>query len=484
MNKPIVAFLLCLISTLSGFSQNIVVPEVIRWDSTVYSAGRTLLYNDSSLVFAGVDYALGRFLSEMDDSMKILNRQSFSTDHSLDGGAFMNGMYYLGGTQPVNSPVNALAMTIIQPNGFPVTKGRSNFESVMTFAEGLITTQDSGAVVFGKGQNNQGERMVNLSKFDKGAHSAWEKNFSPSSSCYAQDVLETNSTSLFVTGKASGFGSTFRGAFLLKLNSEGDSLWVQKYSVPGSEGRKLFQADEDHLLLAGTTIFESTPNFTKFTPYLAKVDTFGNLLWEYSYDWMIEDSIVNSFTFDDAIQTSDGGVLFVSTFRLYKNPLTGEFPYLYKVGPDGQYQWHKLVIPPSGENGSDARVIELENGNYGMVMTAQSNFPTFLFTRIALLSGDGTFTDLESLPEMIRLTISPNPTLDLAEVVWHQEKTGESEVRLLDMQGKLIRSVHMMQPEGKAKAKISLADVSSGVYFVEVVSGEMRGSVKLIKQGE
>lgn len=482
MNKPIVVFLLCLISTLSGFAQNIVVPEVIRWDSTLRSARNHLFFNDSSLVFAGVDYALGRFLSEMDDSMKILNRQSFSTDHSLDGAAFMNGMYYLGGTQSVNSPVNTLAMTIIQPNGFPVTKGRSNFESVLTFAEGLSITQDSGAIVFGMGKNNQGERMVNLSKFDKGAHSAWEKNFSPSSFCYAQDVLETNSTSLFVTGKASGVGSTFRGAFLLKLNQDGDSLWIQKYSVPGSEGRKLFQSGEEHLLLAGTTIFESTPNFTKFTPYLAKVDTFGNLLWEYSYDWMIEDSIVNSFTFDDAIQTSDGGVLFVSTFRLYKNPLTGEFPYLYKVGPDGQYQWHKLVTPPNGENGSDARVIELENGKYGMVMTAQSNFPTFLFTRIALLSGDGTFTSLETLPETIQLSASPNPATDLVEVIWQQETAGEVEIELLDIQGRVLWRAQKMQVEESGRMKISLSDFPDGIYVVEVKNPDGQGSVKVVKR--
>ncbi|MDP5171468.1 MAG: T9SS type A sorting domain-containing protein [Bacteroidia bacterium] len=478
MNKQFLLLIFCLLGSLPGFSQNIVVPEILRWDSSAYENGSSLLYRDTSLLLIGAERGVGSFIAQLDDSLKIISKQYFNPNLGIAAAKYALGSYYLGGTRSVNANTRTLAMSRVNLAGFSESTARANLEGSFDYAVGATPTNDSGVVVFGMGSPI---RVTNLCKFDRSGSILWNKKFALSSDSYANDVLESPNGDLYVTGSSVGDQTTIRGAFLLKLNNQGDSLWTKGFSNGSGTGYRLFQTNDHQILIIGSTRDTSITNKVNIIFYLAKVDTLGELVWEQEHNWFQADSVVNMLTFNDAARTSDGGVVFLATVGILSSKLQGEYPYLLKTDAQGQYQWHKVIILPSGTNARGRKVLPLKNGTYGLLLAARPAGAD-PYTVYALLGPDGTFTEVDAAREALAFTASPNPATDRVELSWTQVTSGEAEIRLLDVQGRLLTRSSAMHAAGSARSEISLSAFPDGIYFVEIISGGKQGSMKLVKR--
>ena len=480
MNKQFFTLLLCLLGSLPGFSQNIVEPEIIRWDTSTLQLGSTLLYRDTSLMLIGSDVVQGQFIGQLNDSLEVVSKVYVNSNLGVTAAAYRFGSYYVGGIRATGSGPNiiALAMDRITEAGVKEASGRANLEGIFDYALGITPTRDSGAVVFGMGGP---PRVINLCKFDRAGGILWNKKIALSSDCYANDVLELDNGDFFVTGQASGSPKSIRGAIMLKFNESGDSLWASNFSIPGASGKRIFQSPKGHLFICGTTYKSTTVIVGRPYLYLAQVDTTGTMQWEVTYDRFIGDSTVLEFIFEDVQPTSDGGVIFLATAITYDGATTGEHPYLLKVDSHGQYQWHKVIIPTTGDNASGGKVLPLRNGTYALLLLGkpQVGNPYMIY---ALLGPDGTFTEVDAIRQALAFTASPNPATDRVELSWTQTTSGETEIRLLDVQGRLLTRSSAMHAAGSARSEISLSAYPDGIYFVEIISGGKQGSMKLVKR--
>ncbi len=479
MNKQLIFIAFWLLGGLTGFAQTVTEPAIIRWDSSALQIGSTLLYRDTTLMLIGADASQGAFVGELNDSLEVVNKVYINADLGVTSASYRFGSYYIGGIRLLGNQIYSLAMNRINEAGIKEAGGRANLEGTFDFAHGITATQDSGAVVFGMGSP---PRVINLCKFDQAGGISWNKKFAISPDCYANDVLEADNGDLFVTGYAGGFQATLEGVFLLKLNSDGDSIWTSTLSNPGASGKKIFESGKKEMLVCGTTYTSSTAIAQRPYLYLSKIDSLGKVIWEITYPRFVEDDIVQEFTFEDATPTSDGGVLFLATAGISDTAIQGERPYLLKVDAQGQYQWHKILSPANGDQASGLQVLPLRNGTYGLMLIGKPMVGD-PYTIYALLGPDGTFTDLER-PALnaLALSLTPNPADETVAVAWTQASAGLAEVRLLDVQGRLLHSHQLTQPAGPVRLELPIEDLPAGVYLVEVVTGGKVGTAKLVKQ--
>lgn len=481
MNKSHLFLLIFIWTCLPGYSQ-VVEPEVLRWDSTELVRQSQLFYANSTLVHVGLDNT-GKFISELDDSMRVLNRQSFFADHTIAGVAYVNGNYMLGGTREIDNVWQTLAMTIVKPTGFPVASGRANHEGTGDFGYRFISLADSGGLLVGSAITPSSNRNIRICRFNSESQVKWEKSYAISDNCYALDVIETDTYDFYVTGASIDNLTQSSSTFLMKLASNGDSLWAVTYGGE-LQAKNIFEVSESNILIAGTRLVKNSYN-QRIQPLFSvtKVDSLGIIKWEKSYERFLPDSTINIFSFRDVYHTSDDGAILLGTVGLFNGSLAGNFPYLLKVDAEGEYQWHKLLVPPAGGEAIGLQVIELVNGTYGVSAERSSNSPSSVYGSLILLGPDGTFTKARPEQEVLRLTISPNPASDHAVIRWTQSYTGQVEVRVLDVQGRLILRKQSLAATGPAEIKIPMHALANGAYLVEVISDGIQGSGKLVKVG-
>lgn len=480
MNKHLLIFLVCLFCSATSFSQSVVVePQVLRWDSSAQELGSTLLYRDTALTIIGSDISKGQFVATLDDSLRITNKLFVNSNLGVIDAGYRYGSYYVGGIRVISSGTNSLAMDRISIAGVREASNRANFDGFFDYTLGITPTQDSGAVVFGMGSP---PRVINLCKFDRAGSILWNKKIAFSLDCYATDIHETASGNLYVAGLSISLNQSTNGTFLMKLNQGGDSLWATTLSSPLIKGYRLFPSGEDGLFVAGTIRDSTIQSSVKEVFFLTKVDTLGGMIWEKSFPSLSGELPPRIYEFADAKPTSDGGVIFLATAYLEEDSIKGERPYLLKVDAEGNYQWHKILLPENGDKALAGRVLPLNNGTYGLLLGGKP-YVGNPYAIYALLGPDGTFTNVETATrEELALTVSPNPAVDRVEISWTQDIAGEVEIRLLDVQGKILSHQSRREAAGLARMEVFLDSYPSGIYFVEILTADKHGSIKVVKR--
>jgi type IX secretion system substrate protein len=91
-----------------------------------------------------------------------------------------------------------------------------------------------------------------------------------------------NDGNMYISGKIETNGNPF-DVFLMKTNTEGDSVWMHTYGGALEDGnaKTLFHTDSTLLFLNGLTL---SNNVNDFIIWLMETDLEGNVLWEKTFD--------------------------------------------------------------------------------------------------------------------------------------------------------------------------------------------------------
>ena len=123
----------------------------------------------------------------------------------------------------------------------------------------------------------------------------WTKVYSGDIIANGQDIIATNSGGYAITGRISDVEYE-NYIYLLRTDSNGDSLWSKKYQQSGaSEGSSLIQNSDGSFLIAGKSNNSSNQSLAT----IIKTDSLGNEAWVRTYG-MAGSSI------NDVIRSSDG----------------------------------------------------------------------------------------------------------------------------------------------------------------------------------
>lgn len=168
--------------------------------------------------------------------------------------------------------------------------------------------------------------------------------------------------------------------------------------------------------------------------------------------------------------------------------------------------FYNRIIFPAGLNAeiiaSDGRplpnalnedTLEVAPGErYGIMLEATTEFSDSVTVQFVNMNTDSVW-NVQQVPVEIRghigvekpdispiqLTVSPNPAQDWAYLNWSLPKAGAATISVLDVNGRtVIQSEEFLTIRGGKS--LSLAGLAPGIYWVELVQEEMRGTTKLI----
>lgn len=196
-------------------------------------------------------------------------------------------------------------------NDFYVVKTRFNGSSQWertfggTDSDGAWSIQqatDGGYVIvgytFSYGAGNGDVYMV---KIDSDGNSMWTRTYGGSGGDKAYSVQKTNDGGYILTGVTGPSGN--RDVYLVKTDANGNLLWAQTYGGSGWDfGRSVRQTSDGGYIIAG---YGDSYGEGAFDAFLVKTDSDGNSLWTHSYGGSVDDYALS------VLQTSDDDFVFV-----------------------------------------------------------------------------------------------------------------------------------------------------------------------------
>lgn len=144
--------------------------------------------------------------------------------------------------------------------------------------EGLIQTTDSGFVVVGISNNLTGvfNNDPFIMKLNSNGDTVWTKGLSNQFNESFSSVKQTPDGGYIVTGRSNSFGNFVTDALLIKFYANGNIQWQKRYSGTAWEEAQAVTIVNDGYVVAGST---TTFGAGGYDAMVFKTDTLGNLLW-------------------------------------------------------------------------------------------------------------------------------------------------------------------------------------------------------------
>ena len=222
-------------------------------------------------------------------------------------------------------------------------------------------TWDGGYVVTGVTGSFGGTRLWVL-KFNQDDLISWQKTYGDAAQGYS--IQETSDGGFILTGK-----SSVTGAWVLKLDSNGNTVWHKAfnsladfgYSIDG--GYLIQQTGDGGYILTGETHWPG-PGFTSV--WVAKLNEDGTVAWQKAYGTALLQEYGYSIQ-----QTFDGGYILTGSIQFEITPPGG--PRILKVlviklFPDGTIEWAGTY----GGTNDDFGISVQQNSDGGYIVLGQT----------------------------------------------------------------------------------------------------------------
>ncbi len=197
-------------------------------------------------------------------------------------------------------------------------------------AKSMQPTADGGYIVAGGTFSfGAGSGDVWLIKTDSLGDTAWTRTFGGSELDFGSSVQPTEDGGYVIAGYTESFGAGDGDIWLIKTDSDGDTLWARTYGGVGWEdcGSVRQTSDLGYLVIGSTESYGSGGTDV----WLIRTDSLGDTLWTRTYGGTTLDEGY------DVLLTSDGGCL-VTAFTLSFGAGSGD-AWLLKTDSLGDTLW-------------------------------------------------------------------------------------------------------------------------------------------------
>jgi hypothetical protein len=256
-------------------------------------------------------------------------------------------------------------------------------------------TSDGGYILAGDSDwywNNDDKKLygdILLMKLDTYGDTLWTKKYGGTYWDEGHDVLETEDNGFLVLGSTDRYGPNGNEVYLIKTDSNGDTLWTKKHGRYESDfGYSILKTNDNGYIIAGATYSLESGLDGSSDAYIIRIDSLGNKLWEKIYGGPGDEG------FGSILQTNDGDFLFAGSTSSFGNGLFDI--YIFKTNLNGDTLWTKTY----GDTFSD--------GADGIVATNDGGF---------IIGGDTEYLGPYGLEHNILIL----KTDSLGNLIWEKE---------------------------------------------------------------
>ena len=295
-----------------------------------------------------------------------------------------------------------------------------------------------------------------IAKFNENGEVIWSNDFSISNSLWSviQSVRATNDNCYLLSGRVK-FEETEDAALVIKVDSNGDSLWTKIYDITNLDERAntILEIEESNIIVGG--YIENVSGF------LWKLDSEGNTLW-------IENGTENcGYEITSFTKSNDESIIALFGDPVFNNGIK-------KFDNEFNLEWSN-DLPYFNGNGDKAVTI-IQEGN---IIVALKTSSTAALTK---LNPDGTdiYNDIAIFPNPI-LETYPNPFKTTISFSFSLNKTSNMEINVYNLKGQLIYKIKEgFLNYGKHTVCWQSLNLNSGIYFVQLqANNEVLDSKKI-----
>lgn len=423
----------------------------------------------------------------------ILQEQYFTATTSCAHSVILtdDGNFVIAGQN--NLPTADVAILKINTNGDTLWT-RIYGGPLQDVAEDIEQTRDGGYIVAGKKDHivdmitylMQGKLWV--LRLDSDGDTLWTKTFDSPHNDYAYSVSETKDDGFIVSGVRNNLGINSGGdAWILKLNSSGDSVWTKCYHPSASihdltECKKVIETyDSNYVFLSGA---ESNHN-----QLISKIGKSGNaLIWQKTFNGLritcVKEQIDHTLLFCGNTYTSyflgklseNGDSIWV---KHYLWPTDRSF---VPVDLYVDFNLHVFLAGHFYESNESYSFISMTNSfgdsictftdyniefltsverfpSGGIVVCGRSNVKMIVMG----LTGMCNILPSTSVDEDENIRIYPNPSSDLVHVRLPAESNIEATI--FNSKGQIIKNFSQVCTDDYS---ISLEEIIPGEYIIQV----------------
>jgi hypothetical protein len=237
-------------------------------------------------------------------------------------------------------------------------------------------TNDGGYIITGSTESSgNGLLDIWLLKTDSNGNSLWTQTFGGSSVDLGRSVEQTNDGGYIVAGRTDSFGNGNSDVWLIKTDSNGDSLWTRTFGgYENDSGYSVKQTNDGGYIVAGGTYSFGNGNSDV---WLIKTDSNGDSLWTRTFG---DSSYDRGRSVE---QTNDGGYIIVG-YGLIKTDSQGNLEWnrstsgssvqqtndggyiivgdeLIKTDSQGNLEWNRSTSGSSVQQTNDTGYIVIQN---------------------------------------------------------------------------------------------------------------------------
>jgi Secretion system C-terminal sorting domain/Beta-propeller repeat len=362
-----------------------------------------------------------------------------------------------------------------------------------------------------------GQYDVFVVKLNEDGNFTWARSIGSGSTDEGNSITVDQSNNVYIAGSFESqvdfdpglntnliWSNGNRDIFLLKLDMNGNYVWVQTFGgTSGDEGRLVLSDEFNYIYLSGgydgTVDFDSGPGVSQLSSaqpneaFILKLDTTGlfqsvvsfgdggglianaGVLAQYNYLYL-SGSHSGTGDFDpgpDTYNLSSSGatqdIFVVKLFRCdtFDTSLTVSGTLLTANMSGATYQWIDCLTLSEIPDQVNQNYFTTDDGSYAVVITLDGCSDTS--SCYVIDSGSGIKNSVK------KFTVFPNPTTGLISIVLEGSEL-EYYIELIDTQGKLVYQSQLIY---EPKVNIQLF-VVPGVYFLHMQSLESIQWMQLI----
>lgn len=230
--------------------------------------------------------------------------------------------------------------------GQPVMEWSHQFgkEYLSTNGSSVTPTSDGGYIAAGDTrESSDGDTEAYVLKLNSSGNTQWQQKIQHGEYTYAKKAIETKDGGFIVSGTfSSDDGRPHSAIFLTKLTAQGAVEWDQVFDRgANTNGDSVAETEDGGFVVTGYTLSASGED----SAYVLKTDARGQQVW---FNWY---RFGSNQHYNDIIAAPDGGSIAVGTLDTIIGDNGNDGALVTRLNAEGEELWtKKFVQPNSGRN--------------------------------------------------------------------------------------------------------------------------------------